>query len=101
MMRLFNKKQVGESELEDSLENIEADAMDVVEYVVEQVNKKGVFGLFNYYHKKQRDNEYNYAMVEGADHRKNYLLNQIERVNCAYEKTLETMKDFYECSRRG
>jgi len=60
-----------------------------------------MFDLFNYYHRKQRDNEFSYAMVEGADHRKNYLLNQIERVNCAYEQTLETMKDFYECHKRG
>ena len=101
MMRMFNRKQAGDNQLEDTLENIEADAIEAVEYVVGEVNRLGMFDLFNYYHKKQREKERDYVMVEGANHRQNYLLNQIERVNCAYEKTIDTMRDFHECHKRG
>lgn len=101
MIRFFNKEQAGDEKLEDSLENIETFAMETVEYVIGEVNRIGCFDVFNYWHNRLRENEQDYAMVDGANLRKNYLLNQSERVNCAYEKTLETMNDFYESFRRG
>jgi hypothetical protein len=100
-MWFLNNKKTDEQKLYDDISNtLEHDVLDTIEMIVGDVNRLGCFDLFNYFHKKERGKK-DYVMVEGYNQRQNYLLNQEQRINCAYEKVLEDRKMYEECSRRG
>ena len=105
MMRFLATNKVPETDEEKTYreigDSIETDVLESIEYVVGEVTRMGIYDLFTYNHNRERNHDDNYCIIEGLNLRQNYLLNQEQRINCAYEKTKEMIQVFYECARRG
>ncbi|MFO8066064.1 MAG: hypothetical protein R6U11_00645 [Bacteroidales bacterium] len=82
-------------------DDVESPTSENIEWIIEDVNRLGLCGVFRHYHNIERQNDNNYTPEPNYTDIQNYLMRMEQRVNCSYEKTLEVQAMFYESQRRG
>mgnify|MGYP006277900751 CR=1 FL=1 len=82
---LTNNVETKVSEKDEPIGNLEADAYEAVDFVVNSLQDINGHGIFSAYYRKAMAQN---AEIASRSGRREYLTHQIECVNCAYEKTL-------------